>query len=80
MRDCDNGVARNLNLSRRGFALVADNDGVVVIPRLQARNVIGRLSYVRAAESALEVKVKAGLEIPDFIQSVLASDRILEID
>jgi len=62
-----------------GDIVVADNDGPVIIPRQQASAVIARLPQIRAAESALEAKVKAGLEIPDFIQSVLASDRIVEI-
>jgi 4-hydroxy-4-methyl-2-oxoglutarate aldolase len=63
-----------------GDIVVADNDGVVIIPRQRTKQVIGRLPAIRASESALEAKVKDGLEIPDFIQSVLASDRIEQID
>jgi regulator of RNase E activity RraA len=63
-----------------GDIVIADNDGVVIVPRPRTREVIGRLAGVRAAEAALEAKVKDGLEIPDFIQSVLASDRIAQID
>jgi 4-hydroxy-4-methyl-2-oxoglutarate aldolase len=63
-----------------GDIIVADNDGVVIVPRHKAGDVIGRLPQIRAAESALEAKVKSGLEVPDFIQSVLASDRITQID
>lgn len=62
-----------------GDVVVADNDGVVIIPRQEASSVIARLPEVKAAESALEAKVKAGLEVPDFIQSILASDRIARI-
>lgn len=62
-----------------GDIVLADNDGVVVIPHQEASAVIGRLSGIRTAEAALEAKVKAGLEIPDFIQAVLASDRVAEI-
>jgi 4-hydroxy-4-methyl-2-oxoglutarate aldolase len=62
-----------------GDIVVADNDGAVIIPRQEAGAVISRLPHIRAAESALEAKVKGGLEIPDFIQSVLASDQIVEI-
>lgn len=62
-----------------GDIVIADNDGVVIVPREQASAVIARLSDVRAAEAVLEGKVKAGLEIPDFIQSILASDRVTEI-
>jgi 4-hydroxy-4-methyl-2-oxoglutarate aldolase len=63
-----------------GDVIVADNDGVVIVPRRQVGDVIGRLPAIRAAESGLEAKVKGGLEIPDFIQSILKSDRVVEID
>jgi 4-hydroxy-4-methyl-2-oxoglutarate aldolase len=63
-----------------GDVLVGDDDGVVVIPRLQLDQVIAKLADVRAAEAALEAKVKAGLEIPDFIEKILASDRIARVD
>ena len=59
-----------------GDILLADNDGVVVIPRVEAAGVIIALEAVRAAEAALEAKVKAGLGVPDFIQSILASGRV----
>jgi 4-hydroxy-4-methyl-2-oxoglutarate aldolase len=62
-----------------GDVLVGDDDGVVVIPRLQLDQVIAKLADVRAAEAALEAKVKAGLEIPDFIEKILASDRITRV-
>ena len=63
-----------------GDVLVCDDDGVVVIPLRQLDQVIAKLADVRAAEAALEAKVKAGLEIPDFITAILASDRIARID
>ena len=62
-----------------GDVLVCDDDGVVVIPLSQLDQVIAKLADVRAAEAALEAKVKAGLEIPDFITAILASDRIARI-
>ena len=61
-----------------GDIVIGDNDGIVVIPRDQAGAVLDRLPDIRAAEAALEAKVKAGLEVPDFIQSILASDRVVE--
>ena len=63
-----------------GDVIVGDDDGVVVIPRGQLDQVIAKLADVRAAEAALEAKVKAGLEIPDFITAILASDRIARLD
>jgi 4-hydroxy-4-methyl-2-oxoglutarate aldolase len=62
-----------------GDVLVCDDDGVVVIPFRQLDHVIAKLADVRTAEAALEAKVKAGLEIPDFITDILASDRIERI-
>lgn len=56
-----------------GDILLGDNDGLVVIPRLAAAAVIERLHAVRTAEAALEAKVKSGLGVPDFIQSILGS-------
>jgi 4-hydroxy-4-methyl-2-oxoglutarate aldolase len=61
-----------------GDILIGDDDGIVVVPRVEAGAVLSRLSEVRAAEAALEAKVKAGLEIPDFIKAVLTSDRVVE--
>ncbi len=61
-----------------GDIVIGDNDGVVVISRSEAGAVLARLSDVRAAEATLDAKVKAGLGIPDFIQAVLDSDRVVE--
>lgn len=61
-----------------GDLVIGDNDGVVIVARRDVSTVIKRLADVRAAEAALEAKVKAGLEVPDFVQSILASDRVIE--
>jgi 4-hydroxy-4-methyl-2-oxoglutarate aldolase len=63
-----------------GDIVVGDRDGVVVVPLAQAPTVLAALDQVRAAEAALEAKVKGGLEIPDFIEAIVNSDRVEEID
>ena len=62
-----------------GDILVGDRDGIVVVPQDRAAAVLQQLEAVRAAEAALEAKVKAGLEVPDFVQKILGSDRVEEI-
>lgn len=62
-----------------GDLVLGDRDGVVIVPRGQIATVLARLADVRAAEAALEAKVKAGLEVPDFIQAILDSDRVVEV-
>jgi 4-hydroxy-4-methyl-2-oxoglutarate aldolase len=63
-----------------GDVLIGDRDGVVVVPRARAPAVLEGLKAVRAAEAALEAKVKAGLEIPDFVKGVLESDRVRRVE
>jgi 4-hydroxy-4-methyl-2-oxoglutarate aldolase len=59
-----------------GDIVVGDRDGVVVVPLGEAPDVLVRLKDVKVAEAELEAKVKAGLEIPDFVASILASDKV----
>ena len=63
-----------------GDIVIGDRDGVVVVPRARAAAVLEGLKAVRAAEAALEAKVKAGLEIPDFIETIMSSGRVVEVD
>jgi hypothetical protein len=42
--------------------------------------VIGRLPAIRAAEAELDKKVKAGLEVPSFIQDMIDAGRFTEVD
>jgi 4-hydroxy-4-methyl-2-oxoglutarate aldolase len=62
-----------------GDLIVADNDGVVAIPGGEIEKIIAQLAEVRTAEAALEAKVKAGLEFPDYIQKILSSERVQEV-
>jgi 4-hydroxy-4-methyl-2-oxoglutarate aldolase len=63
-----------------GDILIGDRDGVVVVPRGKAAAVLKTLADVRTAEAAFEEKVKGGLEIPDFILAILASNRVHNIE
>jgi 4-hydroxy-4-methyl-2-oxoglutarate aldolase len=63
-----------------GDIVIGDRDGIVVVPREQAAAVLQALTEVRAAEAALEAKVKGGLELSDFARAILASDRVRYID
>ncbi len=56
-----------------GDVLVGDSDGVVVVPRERTDHVISTLAGIRAAEQALEAKVRDGLTVPDFIRDVLST-------
>src|SRR5208282_1448642 len=62
-----------------GDIVVGDEDGVVVVPAAQIDLTISRLARVRAAEAELEAKVKAGLRIPAFIQTLIDSGRFNEL-
>jgi 4-hydroxy-4-methyl-2-oxoglutarate aldolase len=62
-----------------GDLVIGDNDGIVVVPRDQIGTVLKKLPDIRAAEAALEAKVRGGLEVPDFIQAILDSDRVIEV-
>lgn len=63
-----------------GDFVAGDRDGVVVVPRAAMEEVAKRLEVVRAAEEARESEVHAGLEVPDFLQALLRSDRVREVD
>jgi 4-hydroxy-4-methyl-2-oxoglutarate aldolase len=63
-----------------GDILIGDRDGVVVVPRARAAAVAEALARVRAAEAALEAKIVAGLEIPEFVRTILNSDQVLRLD
>ena len=63
-----------------GDILVGDSDGVVVVPRVKAEQVLDSLGAIRAAERDLEAKIKDGLTIPDFVRAILASERVKSLD
>ena len=63
-----------------GDLIVGDRDGIAVVPRLEAKAVLSRLAAVKAAEQALEARVREGLEMPDFAEAVLRSERTRYVD
>ena len=67
-------------LLQPGDILVGDGDGVVVVPREQGERVLASLEAIRGAERDLEAKVNGGLGVPDFVRSILTSDRVAWLD
>ncbi|MEM9605059.1 MAG: RraA family protein [Pseudomonadota bacterium] len=63
-----------------GDMVVADRDGVVVVPFARLDEVIGRLAGVAESEAALDAEVAAGLAVPEAIRDLLDSDDTLFID
>lgn len=61
-----------------GDIVIADDDGVVIVPRERAEAVLKGLEAVRAAEAALLAKVQDGLGVPEFISAILRSSRTIE--
>jgi hypothetical protein len=62
-----------------GDIVVGNEDGVVV-PNSRIEETIAGLANVRAAAAALDVKVKAGLQIPEFLQALIDDQRFREVD
>jgi 4-hydroxy-4-methyl-2-oxoglutarate aldolase len=63
-----------------GDVIVADRDGVVVVPLACIDQVVSQLPEVLAAEAALEVEVEAGLKLPEFVTELLSGDRVRKLD
>lgn len=59
-----------------GDIVCGDADGIVVVPQEKLNSVITDIPQVLEAERALEQQVKSGLEIPDFVAELLASDKV----
>ena len=59
-----------------GDMIVADRDGVVVVPFEQLDDVIARLPDIHELETALDARVADGLTMPDHIRDLLASEKV----
>lgn len=62
-----------------GDIVVGDGDGIVVVPFAAIDAVAERLVAVKAAEAALDAKVRGGLQLPDFIRSMIDAGRFREV-
>lgn len=58
-----------------GDMIVADQDGVVVVPHERLDEVIAALERIRALEQDLDAKVANGLKVPQWVEEMLNSDR-----
>lgn len=63
-----------------GDMIVADRDGVVVVPFEKIDEVILKLAEVKELETALDAEVAEGLEMPDAISELLAGNQVKYID
>ena len=57
-----------------GDMIVADRDGVVVVPFARIDTVVARLDEIRALETELDAKVSDGQVCPQWVRDLLASD------
>jgi 4-hydroxy-4-methyl-2-oxoglutarate aldolase len=63
-----------------GDMIVADRDGVMVVPFAQIDAVIARLEQVKVMEYALDKEVEDGLKVPQNILDMLESDQVTYFD
>lgn len=58
-----------------GDMIVADRDGVVVVPFERLDEVIQKLVTIAELEKALDAKVADGMKVPDWVETYLDSDQ-----
>lgn len=63
-----------------GDMIVADRDGVVVVPYERIDEVIAQLEVVKKLESDLDAEVTAGLRQPGAVAELLQSEKVRYID
>ncbi|RVT84410.1 RraA family protein [Rhodobacteraceae bacterium CCMM004] len=63
-----------------GDMIVADDDGVAVVPFAEIDAVLEALAAVQEAEAALDAQIAGGLTLPDPIAAILDSDRTVTED
>ncbi len=63
-----------------GDMVVADRDGVVVVPYERLDEVIASLAKVKTLEAELDAEVAKGLKVPEAIAELLAGDEVVYRD
>lgn len=63
-----------------GDMIVADRDGVVVVPFERIDEVIDKLARIKTLEAELDAKVADGLKVPSWVEDMLASDKTVVRD
>ena len=63
-----------------GDMVVADRDGVVIVPFERIDEVIENLSRVKALEAELDAEVAGGRKVPASIAELLAGDQVKYVD
>ncbi|MFT6225221.1 MAG: 4-hydroxy-4-methyl-2-oxoglutarate aldolase [Paracoccaceae bacterium] len=63
-----------------GDMIVADRDGVVVVPFAMIDHVITALDHIKELETALDTQVADGLKVPPSITEMLGSQNVAFVD
>jgi 4-hydroxy-4-methyl-2-oxoglutarate aldolase len=63
-----------------GDMIVADRDGVVVVPFERIDEVIQKLARISELEKSLDGEVAQGLKVPSWVEAYLASDKTVRKD
>ncbi len=63
-----------------GDMVVCDRDGVVIVPFLQIEEVLDKLGRLKTAEANVETKIQSGLTEPEYLESLMTSDKIVYLD
>ncbi|CTQ52518.1 4-hydroxy-2-oxoglutarate aldolase [Roseibium album] len=63
-----------------GDMIVADRDGVVVVPFERIDEVIKSLAHINQLEKSLDAEVAQGLQVPDWVEAFLKSEKTVRMD